>query len=184
MLIAIKSSVPSFSISSPSDLEIVSVRLGQTNDHVICCVYVPPDASVSYVSSLVCYLTDLSSSFNKCTIIGDFNFPDINWHTLMGSSSQSTCFCNFVFDCNLTQHVLQSTHVKGNVLDLVLTSSNVSIDHLTIHPSSVINFSDHLTITFDLFLYVSNVTISEPGYAFDFCKADFNSITCFSYFQK
>ena len=97
----------------------------------------------------------------------------------MGSTSQSNRFCNFVFDCNLSQHVLESTHVKGNVLDLVLTSSNVTIDHLTIHPLSVINFSDHLAISFNLLFYVPSVTISEPGYAFDFCKADFNSITCF-----
>ena len=179
VLIAVKDSIPSFSVSSPPDLEIVSVRLGQTNDHVICCVYVSPDASLSYVSCLVHYLTDLTSSFNKCTILGDFNFPDIDWHTLMGSSPLSSCFCNFVFDCNLSQHVLEPTHIRGNVLDLILTSADISIDHLLIHPSSDVYFSDHFVISFDLFLSVPSVSKAKPCYVFDFRKADYNSITSF-----
>ena len=179
VLVAVKDFIPSFSISSPPDLEIVSVKLGQSDDLVICCVYVPPDAPLSYVSSLVYYLTDLTSSFRKCTFVGDFNFPDIDWHTLSGSSSLSNCFCNFVFDCNITQHVLEPTHVKGNILDLILTSENVSIDHLTIYPLSVVSLSDHLVISFDLFFNIPSISKSKPCYIFDFCRADFNSITSF-----
>ena len=66
----------------------------------------------------------------------------------MGTSTSSNCFCNFVFDCNISQHVLVPTHVKGNVLDLVLTSHNV-VNHLTVHPLSVASFSDHFVVSFD-----------------------------------
>ena len=72
--------------------------------------------------------------------------------------------------------MLEPTHVKGNVLDLVLTSVNVTIDHLTIHPLSVINFSDHLVISFCLSI---DVNAPKPGYVFDVCKADFESISSF-----
>ena len=68
------------------------------------------------------YLTYFESSFSKCITVGDFNFPDIDWSTLMGTSIPSNSFCNFVFDCNLTEHVLEPTHIKG---DLVLTSASV-----------------------------------------------------------
>ena len=133
----------------------------------ICCVYVPPDSSISYVSSLANFLSDITLSFSNYIILGDFNFPDIDWSVLMGTSHQSNCFCNFVFDCNLTQHVPDPTHVKGNLLDIVLTSQSVSINSLIVHPLSVIDFSDHLAIS----------ALSSPGYVFDFCNADYEIIT-------
>ena len=98
MLIAVKDFIPSFSFPSPPDLEVISVIIGQGNDFVVCCIYIPPEASPSYVSSLVSYLSSLTCSFNKCTILGDFNLPDVDWYTLTGSSSSSSYFCNFIFD--------------------------------------------------------------------------------------
>ena len=46
-----------------------------------------------------------------------------------------------VFDYKFTQHILEPTHEKGNVLDLVLTSPCVSV---TIHPLSSLSFSGSL----------------------------------------
>ena len=134
------------------------LKIGQGYDLVFCCIYVPPESSLSYISSLVHFLTDLSSSFSKIIIVSDFNFPDIDWFTLVGTSISSNCFCNFVYDCNLTQHVYEPTHVKGNVLDLVLTSASVVVDHLTIHPLSAVNFSDHHAVSFDYICNTPSVT--------------------------
>ena len=173
-MIAVKSSPFTSLISSPSDLEVVCIKIDISSDTlVICCVYVPPDSSLSYVSSLVKFLSEITSSFNCCIILGDFNFPDIDWSALMGTSLQSNCFCNFVFDCNLTH----PTHVKGNLLDLVLTSPSVYINSLTVHPSSVIDFSDHFAVSFSVGCNVSSTALSSPGYVFDFCNADYESIT-------
>ena len=88
----------------------------------------------------------------------------------MGTSNSSNSFCNFVFECDLNQHV-------GNILDLILTSSNVSVSNLIIHPFSVINFSDHFAISFDYSCHTSSSVESIPGYVFDFCKADYNGIS-------
>ena len=177
-MIAVKSCLFTSLISSPSDLEVVCIKIDIGSDTlVICCVYVPPDSSLSYVSSLVKFLSEITSSFSCCIILGDFNFPDIDWSVLMGTSHQSNCFCNFVFDCNLTQHVPDPTHVKGNLLDLVLTSPSVSINSLTVHPSSVIDFSDHFAVSFSVCCNVSSGALSSPGYVFDFCNADYESIT-------
>ena len=180
VMIAVRSSIFSSLILSPPDLEVVCIKIGLGSDiFVICCVYVPPDSSPSYVFSLTHFLSEITSSFSKCIFVGDFNFPDIDWQVLMGTCNQSNCFCDFVFDSNLTQHVLDPTHVKGNILDLVLTSSSVSVNHLKVHPSSVIDFSDHLTISFDVCCNVSSAASSTPSYVFDFCNADYESISSF-----
>ena len=89
------------------------------------------------------------SSFPRCIFVGDFNCPDINWTSLTGSSTVSNMFCEFVFDCNLSQHVMVPTHVKGNILDLILTSADVNVEHLTIKSSTFCN-SDHFVISFVL----------------------------------
>ena len=141
-------------IPSPSDIEVVSIKLGLTKEIVICCVYVPPDSSPTYVSSLVTYLTSLISSFERCIFVDDFNFPDIDWSYL------SNYFCEYIFDCNLSQHLMESTHIKGNILDLVLTSPSVSIRELTIHSS----FSDHFVVSFVPYCYIPFVVESKPCY--------------------
>ena len=64
---------------------------------VICCVYVPLGSPLSYVSSLVHFLTELTSSFTKCIVVGDFNFSDIDLSVLMGTSNPSNCFCVTLF---------------------------------------------------------------------------------------
>ena len=179
MLIAIRESLFSCLIPSPPELEVICVKIGQSNDSIICCIYMPPESSLSYVSSVVYFLTKLSSSFSKCIFVGDFNFPDIDWSALTGSSSQSICFCNFVFDCNLAQHVSEPTHVKGNMLDLVLTSPGVAVNHVTVHPHSVVYFSDHYAICFDLNCHASTAHISIHGYTFDFSNADYESMSTF-----
>ena len=176
VLIAINKSLYSTLVPSPSDIEVVTIKIGLSNAIVICCVYVPPDSTIVYVSSLVSYLTDIVSSFDKCILVGDFNFPDIDWSSLTGNSVSSNCFCEFVFDCNLTQHVMGATHVKGNILDLIITSPNIVIDEVTILSS---HFSDHFIVSFIPLCSTSSVGKSTPGYAFDFTKADFNGMCSF-----
>ena len=119
MGIAVSNSLHSVCLSPPPDLEIVTVKLGVDRNLILCTIYVPPPACESYVCSLTEYLAVLQSSYDHCICVGDFNFPDIDWLSLSGSSFLSNFFCDFIFDCNLTQHVTQPTHVKGNILDLI-----------------------------------------------------------------
>ena len=179
VLIAVHKSLPSTLIPSPSDLEVVVVKLGLDNDFVICCVYVPPDSASLYISSLINYLTNIVSSFNKCVIVGDFNFPDVDWCSLLGSTSLSNLFCEFIFDCNLTQHVTEPTHVKGNILDLVLTSSNITLDQFFVNSSTDAILSDHFLIYFLPLCTISSAVKSKPGYVYDFSKAHYDAMCDF-----
>ena len=58
--------------------------------------------------------------------MGDFNAPDIiNWSTLSASSdfSLNLQLCDLVFQFNYVQQVNHPTHIHGNNLDRIITSS-------------------------------------------------------------
>ena len=73
VLIAVKSCVPSSSVPSPPDLEVISVEVGIKHDFVLCSVYIPPDSPACLISSLVLYLKSLVSLYSRCIFVGDFN---------------------------------------------------------------------------------------------------------------
>ena len=56
----------------------------------------------------------------KVMLMGDFNFPDVDWLKSHGSSSVSQQFVNCIDDGFLT-HVTEGT-CNGKILDLVFTS--------------------------------------------------------------
>ena len=126
------------------------MQLGLTYLIILCTVYIPPNSSDSF-DTLIPFLTDILSSNTPCFIVGDFNLPDICWSTLSGGSLLSSYFCDFVFDCNLTQHILEPIHIKGNTLDLVFTNNDISISNLAITPPGkvidTITFSSLLVLT-------------------------------------
>ena len=79
----------------------------------------------------VSYLPDLAAPL--CIIlVGKFYLPDIDWDTLSVASHSSELFCNFVFNNNLTQLIAKPTHVKGNILDLIVTNTSHRIQQVNI----------------------------------------------------
>ena len=65
-------------------------------------------------------------------------------------------------------------------MDLVLTTSCVVVNSLTVHPLSVFSYTDHFAISFDLLSNVlPAVKSTKPCYVFDFCKAEYEGITSF-----
>ena len=74
--------------------------------------------------------------------------PDMCWSSLHGSTSFSKTFCEFVYKHNLTQPVTSPTHLKGNVLDLILTNAEDVIYDLNVNPAHPLMFSDHFLISF------------------------------------
>ena len=92
-MLAVKSDLPCQLLSSPSDLEILCVQLKSLL--IICCViYIPPNSSAAYCECLFNFLLNICNGSNKLVILGDFNFPDINWDTLSGDSPVSNRLCD------------------------------------------------------------------------------------------
>ena len=170
VLIAVNDSIPILLISSPPDLEIVSVIIGSKKQFILCTVYVCPNCSFSYLVSLLSLISNLN---NQC---GDLNFPDICWSFLTGSSPLFNYFCEFVYDHNLYQHVLEPTHIRGNTLDLVLTTSGISVSNLLINPPNQLFLSDHYIISFCFKCEAVSSLNYASGYVFDFFKADLDSL--------
>ena len=57
--------------------------------------------------------------------MGDFNTPDAVWSTLSSANSQFSS--DLIFQHNYTQIVEYSTHVQGNILDLIITNCNENV---------------------------------------------------------
>lgn len=64
----------------PKHLDICGV-----NPIIFCVVYVPPNPHDAYYDSLFDYITGIANMSDTIILIGDFNFPDVNWATLSGS---------------------------------------------------------------------------------------------------
>ena len=102
--------------------------------------------------------------------------PDKCWSSLHGSTSFSKTFCEFVYKHNLTQLVTSPTHVKGNVLDLILTNAEDVIYDLNVNPAHPLMFSDHFLISFCMKYQTPSVQGNKVLYLLDFSKADFDGL--------
>ena len=119
--VAVNSLLPCSQLSTPNELEVVTVRIVLNKKVItICTAYIPPNCSDDYKYSLLSYLEDTVSSSETVFNMGDFNLPHICWSSLVGTSSFSNAFCDFVYKHNLARLIASSTHIKGNLLDLVL----------------------------------------------------------------
>jgi len=108
-------------------------------------VYRPPSSGAENSSKL----TDMLGTVeNNAIIIGDFNYPGINWG-LKSSTSNSREFLNVCIESNLEQLIDFPTHTKGNILDLVLT--NCPDRFVSINDIGRLGRSDHSMIFITLF---------------------------------
>lgn len=154
VLIAVSNNIRSKLVLTHVFAEIITVELCLTPKSLyLSCVYVPPNCSDVYHQHLIDHL-NAQSPLQDTLIVGDFNAPDINWSTFNASSHYSDCLCSCLSSNNFVQLVTSSTHVHGNILDIVLTNvperlSNVHIDYVN-HSSS-----DHFLIAMHLNSFLS-----------------------------
>ena len=105
-------------------------------------IYRSPNSSEANNLNLVALIDSLN--FNEANIIlGDFNFPNINWNTFQ-CDNKARPFLDVVSDHSLTQIVNFPTHCKGNLLDLFLTNQPDSL--LNIDDLGNLHTSDHTMI--------------------------------------
>lgn len=86
-------------------------------------LYRPPDSPQSFVTNLHDNLAKVKGKFPKAGIclLGDFNYPDIDWHSLCSQIRDGMNVLQLTLDYSLVQLVHQPT--GGNsMLDLVFAS--------------------------------------------------------------
>ena len=106
-------------------------------------------------------------------LIGDFNYPAIDWERGMATGKKAREFLNATEEKLMTQLVDFATHTRGNTLDLVITNSPELVTSL--EEEGRLGRSDHVLLEMEI--GVENRTVSEDGKEFlDWKKADWNQI--------
>ena len=117
--------------------------------------------------------------YKNTVIIGDFNFPEINWETWTVNKSETHPAFHFVegvSDNFLYQHIDSFTRYREgqdpSYLDLLFTDKEEIIDNIKI--GDKLGASDHVSIVFDVLCKFER---NEPQQQRpDFYKADYRSI--------
>lgn len=117
------------------------------------------------------YISSILEDSPSCIILGDMNFPTIDWFStgescrLYGSAREFYHFCN---EHALTQLVTIPT-LGNNILDVVL-SNNLDIVH-DVNTLAPFSTSDHRAVSFQLRLHGAEHTLNDSYY--DFFAADY-----------
>ena len=89
-------------------------------------------------------------------------------------------FCELMFDLNLIQLVDFPTHRKGNILDLVLTTTSTIISEIKpLHDKPISNVSDHIPILFAIDYIQRKSTIDSPKNSYVFYLGDYSAMEDF-----
>ena len=107
-------------------------------------IYRPPSARQTN-TELLCQLFE--NPAENSIIIGDFNFPSIDWATLQ-TDRQRENFLTGTLNNGYEQIVDFPTHIRGNILDLVFTNRPEKIVHL--ESLGNLSNSDHSILSVDV----------------------------------
>ena len=117
-----------------------------------------------------------SNKYSSLLILGDFNFPHINWELEQPYSTAGNAavkFLDTVKDNFLFQHVRTPTRSRSystpSILDLVLTRDENIIEQMSIE--APLGRSDHSVITFKLYCDKEITTSNVTKYLYD--KGDY-----------
>ena len=162
-----------------------SIKLG------VFVVYRPPEAPCEKFHSTLdfvqrCIWEELNGSFQVC-IVGDFNFPDIDWRTervLSGQTAQSQRsaleLLQFLTSGLLNQYVDQPTR-GSNILDIFCTNNPGLVQSVSVDP---LELSDHSLVSVLISIQVTelegirNSRILDDGFvSLDFSRADYPGIS-------
>jgi len=78
---------------SPDNLEAIGIQLNLINPTVVWVTYVSPNSDCN---NLFNYPRNFNDVQDNLILLSDFNFPDIDWATLLGHSTASNQFCDVI----------------------------------------------------------------------------------------
>ena len=184
--IYIKNSIPATPLELPShfsDTEETSwceVNLEKSDRMIIGCIYRSPNSSSengNQLNRLIKYMSDKNPS--HLLIMGDFNYPEIDWHTQTSSKHEphdSVTFLDGMQDAFLFQHVSSPTHYRAEqnptLIDLIFSKDESDI--LEVTHRAPIGKSHHAVLSFQ---YVCYASAPHPVRSIqNYNKADYDKI--------
>lgn len=142
--VLIKRSIEAVFVDNPFGLECACLRLSCWGfSFILYALYRPPDAGIDYVAKLRDHMLQFQNS--KIILIGDFNFPGVNWERFQ-TDYESNKQIHILFDIMLTHDLIQlvkePTRVNAtssSVLDLVFVHRDFRESTVTVEKG----LSDH-----------------------------------------
>ena len=137
-------------------------------------VYRPPSASLKSFTTLLQHIQSyldplMEEKYHDINIMGDFNFPNINWGSLSCVPSQGReqhesgeALLNFIQHNMLIQVVDRPTR-EQNTLDLFLTNNDRVIQNIEVNKTAL---SDHDLVKINL-LYNMKTAATPPTTSFE-----------------
>ena len=117
---------------------------------------------------------------NKIVIVGDFNFPDIDWYMELSNKPQdhkATKFLNTIQDNYLNQCINEPTHHKPNttpsLIDLILCNDPDFVNDVQLLPP--LGKSHHSVVYFNLPIQ-NSIKVEKPTVKFQINKGDYNEM--------
>lgn len=142
--VLIKRSIEAVFVDNPFGLECACLRFSCWGfSFILYALYRPPDAGIDYVAKLRDHMLQFQNS--KIILIGDFNFPGVNWErfqTDYESNKQIHILFDIMLTHNLIQLVKEPTRVNAtssSVLDLVFVHRDFRESTVTVEKG----LSDH-----------------------------------------
>ena len=127
-----------------NQIAAVKMRCGRCVDVSIHVIYRSPNSNANNDAALCNYVKNIQG-IN--ILIGDFNFPDIEW-TSGVTGSKGRNFYEATSEAFLEQHIDEPTHTSGNILDLVLTNKEGLVSNMEM--LGRVGMSDHEIISFNV----------------------------------
>jgi hypothetical protein len=150
----------------------LEISLKDEDSLLLGCIYRSPSGSLPEQKEgtrQLCMLFSLAAAMNPThlVIMGDFNFPDINWKnglSTAGLQHHTHDFIRTTQDCLLFQHVLVPTRYRPgtvpNLLDLIFSNEDGMVSNLSYLPG--LGESDHQCLDFTLECYAPTHQEEEP----------------------
>ncbi len=149
-----------------------TIKLKDSDKLLIECIYRSPSTNNDNTQRL-CNLRQEIDEINPShlLIVGDFNFPEVNWsnyHLKAPQNHSSHIFMNKILDMLLYQHITECTRYREgqnpSLLDLILTNEECMIND--IQYVSPLGKSDHVCLVFNTNMFASTVENIKPRYAY------------------
>jgi hypothetical protein len=148
--------------------QFCAFKLLTTNPINIILVYRPPNSGNANTDEL-CKIID--NADGDTILIGDFNFPEIKWQTNT-TTARSQAMLDTLEAKQMQQLIHFPTHVKGNILDLIITNSSDRV--VNIEEGGRLGRSDHFIINVTVAAEKPAATAGAPRY--DWSRANIRNI--------
>ena len=143
LLVYTKAGVTIMPLDNPTDFnQYCTFKVSEGREELqVFLVYRSPNSPEAQTEKLAELVGEIRG---RALLIGDFNFPSINWEEETATGRAARTFLEACQTANLEQLVTFPTQVRGNILDLLLTNAADSI--LDVTDQGNLGNSDHTMI--------------------------------------